>query len=185
MPLRLVLLSLLSSIQLVALAGENECTTISIPIRQDQLEAIKQWNSEFEIGETLEKTNEGRAYSKAMLVAHNSIYNKIYESCELSIKKAADDIFVSVAKIAADGTIEKYSTVPLKAEYKCIEKEMIGKKYPPPPSQPYYSSFLQMNYFSKSEPNPENIKMAIESFFKVYRDTTPNKSSQPTPCRGG
>lgn len=76
-----------------------------------------------------------------MLLIHNRYWGGIYQACAAEARKAGVERFKAVAIIDSAGVVKEFLINPSDPHLECFSKEMVGRKYPEPPSAPFYEVF--------------------------------------------
>jgi hypothetical protein len=84
------------------------------------------------------KEEPGKSYERDLIAAHNAFWPGVSKKCKSHAIKAGIEKFAAVAVLDADGTIVEFLTLPESEELACYVKQMTGRRYPPPPSAPFY-----------------------------------------------
>ncbi|UXI68540.1 hypothetical protein [Tahibacter amnicola] len=86
----------------------------------------------------LVKVEPGKSYEYDLIKVHNTFWKDVTDKCSGSAKRGKVEAFSAVAVIGDDGVIAEFLTVPRSPHLACFEQEMVGKRYPKPPSYPFY-----------------------------------------------
>lgn len=84
------------------------------------------------------KEEPGKSYERELIAAHNTFWPEVSRKCKSRAIKAGIEKFSAVAVLEADGTIVEFLTLPESPDLNCYVKQMTGRRYPPPPSAPFY-----------------------------------------------
>lgn len=84
---------------------------------------------------------EGKIWEYRMLPVHNQFWAQIYATCAPKAKAAGIKDFKAVAVIDKDGMVQQYLIQPDAKALGCFSRQMVGRKYPPPPEAPFYEVY--------------------------------------------
>lgn len=82
-------------------------------------------------------TDAGRDYEARFAAAHASIAADIEDACGRAGRRSGMANFQAVAVLAADGRVTDLLPMPRSPHFRCFEKEMVGQRYPAPPTAPW------------------------------------------------
>ncbi|MBN6152751.1 hypothetical protein JR065_20690 [Xanthomonas sp. AmX2] len=103
--------------------------------------ATDRWHQLADEGRRLTSTFQGIAWEQRMLPIHNGFWPDVYRACAPQARQAGIDSFRAVAVIDGTGTIKEYLINPSTPHLACFSKQMVGRKYPAPPSSPFYEVY--------------------------------------------
>jgi hypothetical protein len=103
--------------------------------------AADRWHKLAAEGERLTSTFQGIAWEQRMLPVHNSFWPDVYRACAPQARQANIESFRAVAVIDDDGIVKEYLVNPNTQNLACFSKQMVGRKYPAPPSSPFYEVY--------------------------------------------
>jgi hypothetical protein len=100
-----------------------------------------EWQRMEAAGNRLTSTIEGKVWEYKMLPVHNAFWAQVYATCAPQAKAAGIGSFKAVAVIDGDGVIQQYLIQPDAKALGCFSRQMVGRKYPPPPEAPFYEVY--------------------------------------------
>ena len=76
-----------------------------------------------------------------MLPVHNGFWPEVIRTCATQAEQGGIERFRAVAVIDGVGVVTEYLINPSNPHVECFAKQMIGRKYPAPPSAPFYEVY--------------------------------------------
>lgn len=101
----------------------------------------KEWNRMSAEHERLIATPAGQGYERQLVDVHNTFWRSIYVQCSPSAKKEGVTSFRAIAVIDRQGAVKQFLPMPNRQNFSCFSERMVGKRYPPPPTAPFYERF--------------------------------------------
>jgi hypothetical protein len=101
----------------------------------------KEWNRMSAEHERLIAAPAGQSYERQLVDVHNKFWRGIYVQCSPSAKKEGVASFRAIAVIDRQGAVTHFLPMPNSQNFSCFSERMVGKRYPPPPSAPFYERF--------------------------------------------
>lgn len=101
----------------------------------------KEWNRMSAEHERLIATPAGQDYERQLVDVHNTFWRAIYVQCSPSAKKEGVASFRAIAVIDRQGAVMRFLPMPNSQNFSCFSERMVGKRYPAPPSAPFYERF--------------------------------------------
>jgi hypothetical protein len=101
----------------------------------------KEWNRMSAEHERLIATPAAQGYERQIVAVHNTFWRAIYVECSPSAKKEGVASFRAIAVIDRQGIVTQFLPLPNSQHFSCFSERMIGKRYPVPPSAPFYERF--------------------------------------------
>ncbi|WP_440223824.1 hypothetical protein ACQQ2N_01085 [Dokdonella sp. MW10] len=86
----------------------------------------------------LVKVEPGKSYERELIAVHNTFWKDVAKACSGLAKEQGIKAFHAVVVIAADGTVSEFLVMPRHEALACYEEQMVGRRYPAPPSSPFY-----------------------------------------------
>lgn len=86
-------------------------------------------------------TPEGAAWERSFLPVHNTFWPAVHAACADKARDAGFSEFSAIAVVGADGVVRDFLVMPRDPGLACFAKQMIGRKYPPPPAAPFHELF--------------------------------------------
>ena len=104
--------------------------------------APDEWQKLVAEGNRQTSTREGKMWEYRMLPVHNGFWAKVHDTCAPKARVAGIDSFKAVAVIDRDGVIQQFLIQPDAKALDCFSRQIVGKRYPPPPEAPFYEVFI-------------------------------------------
>jgi hypothetical protein len=101
----------------------------------------KEWNRMSAEHERLLATPAGQSYERQLVDVHNTFWRGIYVQCSPNAKKEGVASFRAIAVIDRQGAVTHFLPMPNSQNFSCFSERMVGKRYPAPPSAPFYERF--------------------------------------------
>jgi hypothetical protein len=101
----------------------------------------KEWNRMSAAHDRLIATSAGQGYERQLVDVHNTFWRAIYVQCSPSAKKEGARSFRAIAVIDRQGAVTQFLPMPNSQHFSCFSDRMVGKRYPVPPSAPFYERF--------------------------------------------
>jgi hypothetical protein len=101
----------------------------------------KEWNRMSAEHDRLMATPAGQSYERQLVNVHNTFWRAIYVQCSPSAKREGAASFRAIAVIDRQGTVNQFLPMPNSQNFACFSERMVGKRYPAPPSAPFYERF--------------------------------------------
>lgn len=101
----------------------------------------KEWSRMSAEHERLIATPAGQNYERRLVDVHNAFWRAIYVQCSPSAKKEGVGSFRAIAVIDRQGAVTQFLPMPNSQNFSCFSEQMVGKRYPAPPSAPFYERF--------------------------------------------
>ena len=102
---------------------------------------VKEWNRMSAEHERLIATPAGQGYERQLVDVHNTFWRAIYVQCSPSAKKEGVASFRAIAVVDRHGVVTQFLPMPNSQHFSCFSDRMVGKRYPVPPSAPFYERF--------------------------------------------
>ena len=99
------------------------------------------WRLASEEHDRLIATLEGAAYEREVERAHARFWRDIQGACIGEARKEGISEFRAIAVIDATGTVRDFLPMPESPHLDCYTEQMVGRKYPPSPTAPFYERF--------------------------------------------
>ena len=99
------------------------------------------WHQLAAEGHRMTSTFEGIAWERQMLPVHNSFWAEVIRACAPQAKQGGVESFQAVATIDESGIVKEYLINPSDPHLACFSSQMVGRKYPAPPSTPFYEVY--------------------------------------------
>lgn len=80
----------------------------------------------------------GASYEAIWREAHESVWPSVEQKCRRVARRTGMASFQSIAILDARGDVTAFLTMPRSEHLQCFERNMVGRRYPAPPSAPYY-----------------------------------------------
>lgn len=106
-----------------------------------QAVASDRWTKLAEESERLTSTPSGRAWEHQMLSAHTQFWPDVYKECSAQAAESGIKRFSAIAVIDSSGMAKEFLISPDSPHLDCFSRSMVGRKYPAPPSAPFYELF--------------------------------------------
>ena len=87
-------------------------------------------------------TEAGRDYERRLIEVHNTFWRFVYERCIEGVRKESLESFRAIAVVDGNGVVTKFLTLPKSENLACFTKEMVGRRYPAPPTASFYERFV-------------------------------------------
>ena len=104
--------------------------------------ASDRWQQLAAEGERMTSTFQGMVWEQRMLPVHNGFWPHVYRTCAPQARQASIESFRAVAVIDGSGIVKEYLVNPSSPHLACFSKQMVGRKYPAPPSSPFYEVYI-------------------------------------------
>jgi hypothetical protein len=83
----------------------------------------------------------GASYEQRLIASHNTFWPGVHAKCGEAARRAGVRTFKAVAVIDAKGNVSEFVIFSKEKALSCFAKEMVGKKYPAPPTAPFHEGF--------------------------------------------
>jgi hypothetical protein len=102
---------------------------------------VKEWNQMSAEHDRLIATSAGQRYERQLVDVHNTFWRAIYVQCSPSARKEGVASFRAIAVIDRQGAVKQFLPMPNSQHFSCFSEHMVGRRYPAPPSAPFYERF--------------------------------------------
>lgn len=86
-------------------------------------------------------TPKGQQYEQELVAVHNSFWREVFARCSASAKREGIPMFRAVAVVDSTGVVTEFLPMPNSRHFSCFTENMVGKRYPVPPTAPFYERF--------------------------------------------
>lgn len=86
-------------------------------------------------------TAAGREYERQLIAVHNAFWQSLYARCSGDAKKEGLASFQAIAVINENGLVTEFLPMPNSRNFACFVDGMLHRRYPAPPSVPFYERF--------------------------------------------
>jgi hypothetical protein len=117
------------------------CAASYSVLAKDTSSYIERWQRLSHVTENMLGTPEGNEYNHVLLQVHNTFFPDIAEKCIARAKNVGANSFDAIVAIDASGLVMDFLPLPDSENLHCFTDSMVGKRYPPPPSAPFYVRF--------------------------------------------
>jgi hypothetical protein len=90
----------------------------------------------------LVKVEPGKSYEARFVEGHNTFWREISAKCEDKAVEAGLEKFSAILVIDKAGVVKEFLTAPHTPRLSCYVEEMVGRRYPAPPSAPFYEMLI-------------------------------------------
>jgi hypothetical protein len=101
----------------------------------------REWTRLSAAHDRLIATEAGRDYERRLTEVHNGFWQSLYAQCIDGARKQGLTSFRAIAVVDENGTVTKFLTLPNRENLACFAKGMVGRRYPAPPTAPFYERF--------------------------------------------
>lgn len=101
----------------------------------------REWDRLSAAHDRLIATEAGRDYERRLTEVHNRFWQSLYAQCIDGARRQGLTSFRAIAVVDENGTVTKFLTMPDSENLTCFAKGMVGRRYPPPPTVPFYERF--------------------------------------------
>jgi hypothetical protein len=83
----------------------------------------------------------GKDYEQRLIEVHNTFWRDVYAQCSASARKEGISVFRAIAVIDGAGNVAQFFPMPNSQNFSCFTENMVGRRYPKPPTVPFYERF--------------------------------------------
>jgi hypothetical protein len=130
-----------SSIASLCVATAAFVALLATAARADGEEYKREWDRLSAAHDRLIATEAGRDYERRLTEVHNRFWQSLYAQCIDGARKEGLTSFRAIAVVDENGTVTKFLTMPNSENLACFAKGMVGRRYPAPPTTPFYERF--------------------------------------------